>query len=136
MPLTCLRSAASAALAAGGLLALFGPRPASAATVVSTWKPNVTNVWSATTNWANVPLLGGFPNNGNAGVAAYDAVINTGTVTLDSNITIQKFTLGTGTLNGGFNLTTNELFTWSGGTLTGAGVNPTSAVRESKRPWR
>ena len=103
------------------VFALFA-RSAHAAAVTSTWKVG-SGVWSASTNWTNAPFLGGSPNNGNAGVATYDAVVPSGTVTLDTNIVIQKFTQSGGTVGGSFNLTANELHTWKAGTLSGAGTN-------------
>src|SRR5262245_36510065 len=93
-------------------------RVAEAADVVSTLKS--TGMWSVDANWTNTPFLGGFPNNGNAGVKTYDAVVPSGTVTLDTNIVIQKLTHTGGTVTGGFNLTANELHTWKSGILSGA----------------
>ena len=53
----------------------------------------------------------------------YDATIGNGAVvTLDLPITIQKFTLTSGTVTGSNDLTLNELFTWTGGTIGGSGV--------------
>jgi hypothetical protein len=99
---------------------LSRPAPADAANVVSTWNA-ATSLWSST-NWTNVPAGAGFPNNGNAGIATYDAVINSGQVTLDLNVTLQNLTLGGGTLTGGNALVANEPFTWTGGTLSGTGT--------------
>src|SRR5262245_46932405 len=77
---------------------------AEAANVVSTFKGGAGS-WSVSANWTNTPFLGGFPNNGNAGVATYDAIVPSGTATLDANIAIQKFTQTGGTVTGGLNLT-------------------------------
>jgi PKD repeat protein len=93
-----------------------------AADVVSTFKA-AAGVWSSSTNWTNSPFLGGFPNNGNAGVATYDAIVPSGTVTNDTNIVIQKFTQSAGTVTGSQNLTANDVHTWTGGTLSGSGTN-------------
>ncbi len=92
-----------------------------AAQVTSTYSGSADN-WT-TAAWSNSPAMGGFPNNGNAGVATYDAVLSgTGTLTLDQDIAIQKFTMAGGTVNGSFNLTTNDLLHWTGGYLSGTGV--------------
>jgi hypothetical protein len=93
---------------------------ALAADVTSTWKA-ASGDWSAPTTWT--PKTN-FPNNGNGGLT-YDAVLgNDGTITLDRDITIQKYTQSNGTLtsSGNFTLTVNELMTWSGGTITGDGT--------------
>ena len=95
---------------------------AHAADVVSTFKSGA-GLWSVSANWTNTPALGGFPNNGNAGVATYDANVPSGTVTLDTNIVIQKFTQSSGTVTGSFNLSANDVHTWTGGALMGAGTN-------------
>ena len=95
---------------------------AHAADVVSTFK-GVTGTWGVSGNGANTPALGGFPNNGNVGVATYDAIINSGAVTLDQDITIQKFTQSGATVNGGSHLSANELFSWTARMLAGAGAN-------------
>ena len=88
------------------------------ADVTSTW--NVANGnWGIAGNWN--PNTN-FPNNG---TLTYDAVLgNNGTITLDQNITIQKYTQSNGTLGGtgNFTLTLNELMTWSGGTVGGNGI--------------
>src|SRR5262249_54088679 len=92
------------------------------ADVVSTFKGG-SGLWGVAINWTNTPFLGGFPNNGNAGVATYDAILPGGTVTLDTNIVIQKLTQSGGTITGTNNLTANDLHTWKGGTLSGSGTN-------------
>jgi len=67
-----------------------------AADVTSTWNTGVGN-WGVDGSWANAPALGGFPNNGNGGVATYDAVISAigspYTVTLDLDIAVQNLML-------------------------------------------
>ncbi len=62
--------------------------------------------WSLDANWSNAPALGGFPNNGNDGFT-YDVTVGLfpRTVTLDQNITIQKYNQSGATVNGSFNLT-------------------------------
>jgi hypothetical protein len=89
---------------------------ALAADVTSTWD-NTTNNWTSA-HWSSAM----FPNNGNGGFT-YDAEIGGGAVTLDQDITIEKFTLSGGALVGptSFTLTLNDLFTWTGGTIGGVG---------------
>ena len=107
------------------------------ATVISTWKAAVSGNWAVDANWTNVPPLGGFPNDGNGGVATYDAVINaTGaayTVTLNTTNTVEHLTLnsanalltisgGTLTANTGMDLTTGSLLL-NGGTISATAIN-------------
>ncbi len=79
--------------------AVFSAAPvlARAADVTSRWATAASGTWDAAANWANAPALGGFPNNGNGGVATYDAVIDaTGapySVALNTNVTVDAFTL-------------------------------------------
>ena len=73
-----LARAAVVGLCASGAMQFFLARRAVAAQVTSTWNAAASNVWSTSSNWANVPLSGAFPNNGNAGVATYDALIGGG----------------------------------------------------------
>ena len=49
--------------------------PLFAADVTSTWGTATSGVWNVNGNWLNVPVLGGFPNNGNGGVATYCLVL-------------------------------------------------------------
>ena len=93
--------------------------PVSAADQVSTWD-GTTNNWSDAARWNTVPTAGLFPNNGNGGFT-YDAIINSGNVTLDLDITIELLSLNGGTVGGTFNLTASGLSTWTGGTMTGLG---------------
>src|SRR6185436_17472488 len=103
------------------LITTVGAAAVSASDVLSTYR-GVTGNWGVNANWSNNPALGGFPNNGNGGVATYDAVINSGTVSLDQNIAIQKLTFTGGTIASNFNLTANDLFNWTGGIIDDAGV--------------
>ncbi|HEV2970245.1 MAG TPA: hypothetical protein VGY55_09660, partial [Pirellulales bacterium] len=101
---------------------------ATAADVTSTYSGASAN-WT-TAAWVNVPAGGGFPNNG--GGTTYDAVFNDGfsgdgPLTLDQNITIQKFTLNVGTLTGTFNLTTNDMLHDTGGRMSGTGITNANA---------
>ncbi len=109
------RARALACLVLAALLA----RPALAADITSTWD-GTTNNWSSA-HWSNVPSTSFFPNNGNGGFT-YDAVINSGTVTLDQEIAIQKLTFGGGAINGNNDLKISGDFNWFGGSLGGAGV--------------
>ncbi len=85
--------------------------------------------WSLDANWSNAPALGGFPNNGNDGFT-YDVTVGLfpRTVTLDQNITIQKYNQSGATVNGSFNLTHSDQFTWTGGQLAGTGTNFVNAA--------
>jgi hypothetical protein len=78
-----------------------------------------TNDWSNSAHWSTTL----FPNNGNGGFT-YDATLNSGTITLDRDITIEKYTQNGGTLTAvnSFTLTLNGNFAWSGGTANGAGI--------------
>src|SRR3954464_12899495 len=73
-------------------LLLIGPA-ASAADVSATWNGSNGN-WSDGSKWSTNPLA---PNNGNGG-HTYDTVVNAGSVTLDSPITIEKYVQDGGTL--------------------------------------
>ena len=113
------RRAASALTTSAAVLCAL---PAIAADVTSTWNAASGN-WGTASNWTNLPVAGGFPNNGNGGVATYDAVLsNGGTITLDQNIVIERFTLSSGTVTGSFDLTLNGNLTASGGRMSGIGT--------------
>src|SRR5688500_5094555 len=76
-----------AVLAASAASAWLGAGAASrAADVTSTWGGGTGN-WGSAANWNNSPAVSQFPNNGNGGFT-YDAVISSGTVTLNQNIAI------------------------------------------------
>jgi hypothetical protein len=98
------------------LSTVLGSFPASAADATSTWDGS-TNNWTSN-HWSSP----NFPNNGNGGLT-YDAVLGSGTVTVDQDISIQKLTLTGGTLTATspFLLTINDLLDWSFGTMSGAG---------------
>lgn len=103
-------------LAALALLSLEG---AAYGQTTSTWNGTVGN-WSDATRWSTNPI---FPNNGQPSAGdLYNAIINSGTVTLDQNIAIQGLTLGaSGQLNGSSNITVNTASVFSG-FMTGAGT--------------
>lgn len=88
----------------------------SAADFSSTWL-NGTGNWSDATQWNTSP---NYPNNGNG--VTYDATINSGAVTLDRDITIQRLTFSGGSLTGSSDLTLNEGLTWTGGELRTSGA--------------
>ncbi|MEZ5385318.1 MAG: PEP-CTERM sorting domain-containing protein [Prosthecobacter sp.] len=82
----------------------------------ATWNGTTGN-WSDATKWSTNPV---FPNNG---VNTFDALQSAGTLTVNQDITIQKFTMNGGTNTGaGFALTTNELLTLAGGNVNGTGI--------------
>lgn len=95
--------------------------PVTAADFTATWNGTTGN-WSDATKWSTNPA---FPNNG---VNTFDAVQSSGTVTLTQDIAIQKLSMSSSATNngGGFNLTLNDLLTFSSAsgsaTLTGAGT--------------
>jgi hypothetical protein len=102
-------------------LAGFTRTSLRAADVISTWNGSTGN-WTDATRWSSNPQ---FPNNGNGGFT-YDAIINSGTLTLDQNITIEALNLTGGTLTcaaaTNFTLTLNDLFTRTSGTIGGPGT--------------
>jgi hypothetical protein len=59
--------------------------------ITSTWNGAIGN-WTDNTKWAPNTY---FPHNGN-GALTFDAIVNSGTVTLNQNIGIQRLTLGGG----------------------------------------
>jgi hypothetical protein len=117
-----IRNRAYLAFLISSIVVILHAAAVRAADVTSTYSGADAN-WS-TAAWLNVPPLGGFPNNGNAGVATYDAIFNGGsTLTLDRDITIQKFTMGTGSVAvQNFSLTTNGLLHVTDGRILGSGI--------------
>src|SRR4029079_4278679 len=110
---------------------------AQAATVASTWTSATGGIWNSDSNWTNVPMQGGFPNNGNGGVPTYDAVINaTGAfynVNLATNITVEDLllnsatatinhTAGTFTATGAMDLSAGT-YALNGGTISNSKIN-------------
>ncbi len=90
----------------------------ASAQTTSTWS-GATGNWSNSADWSTPA----FPNN--AGSTTYNAVINSGAVTLDQNITVSGFTMSGGsvvapTTGGPFTLTATSSVTWDSGTF-GAG---------------
>ena len=129
-----------------GVIGLFATA-GFAADVTSTWNTATSGNWNVNANWTNVPALGGFPNNGNGGVATYDATISpTGspyTVTLNTNVTLEDLLLnsanatlshtsGTLTATGAINLTAGT-FSLAGGTIANSTVNATVPISLDQR---
>src|SRR5687768_17239254 len=121
---------------------------ADAAVVTSTWSTATSGNWNADANWTNAPALGGFPNNGNVGVATYDAVINAAgapyTVTLGTNVTVEDLllssanatlshTFGTLTATGAINLAAGT-YSLVGGTIANSTVNATVPISLTNNP--
>jgi hypothetical protein len=71
--------------------------------------------WTNGVGWSSNP---NFPNNTPS--THYSVAINTGTVTLDANITISRFLLTGGNLTGGNSLTIDDRFIWTAGVLGGS----------------
>ena len=93
--------------------------PLFAANFTSTWI-GFDGIWGNPNNWSTPDAFGTFPNNG---ASTYDAVLsNSGTRTLDQNITIERLTLSAGAVIGSGDLTLNENLIWSEGTLDGTGT--------------
>ena len=116
---------------------------AIAADVTSTWSTATSGNWNVDANWINAPALGGFPNDGNGGVATYDAVINAvGSpyiVTLGTNVTVEDLllnsanatlshTTGTLTTTGAIDLAAGT-YSMAGGTIANTTVNATVPMK-------
>jgi hypothetical protein len=93
------------------LLAVTLIAKAPAADHTATWNGSAGN-WSDATKWSIPSAPDTFPNNG---AATYDAVMNNGSLAVDvpAGITLQKFSIGRGTLTATNPLTLNELLTLS-----------------------
>ncbi len=110
---------------------------AHAADVTATWTNATSGNWNVIGNWTNAPALGGFPNNGSSGVAAYDAVISTTgaayTITNNTGITVEDLTISSAnaTLNhtAGIFTATNGIsvsagtYQLNGGTISNTTIN-------------
>ncbi|MDZ4821378.1 MAG: PEP-CTERM sorting domain-containing protein [Planctomycetota bacterium] len=90
-----------------------------AADVTSTWLGGTGN-WNVNGNWSNVPAAGGYPHNGNAGIGTYAAIVNSGKVTLSSNVTLAELTFSDGQIASNVLIQPGTM-TWSGGLLSGFG---------------
>ena len=104
-----------------------------AADATSTWIEGAGGNWNDAANWDSVD----YPDNGNGGMATYDAVIDLGgayTVSLTTNVTVEDFTLDSASamvqLSGNKTLAVNGIadlldgtFVLSGGTLQGGTWN-------------
>ncbi len=89
------------------------PSAIFSADISATWLNGIGN-WTDATQWNTNP---NYPNN--ASGVTYDAIINTGNVTLDQNITIEQLLLNGGKLDGSFDLTLNQGLAWTGGEISG-----------------
>jgi len=101
------------------ILASF--RASDAADEISTWDGGIGN-WSDAARWDSVD----FPNNGNGGLT-YDAIVNSGAVTLDADIVIETLSLSGGVIDGDFDLTLTGVSSWTGGQQGGTGTTRVSA---------
>ncbi|MDQ6654726.1 MAG: PEP-CTERM sorting domain-containing protein [Verrucomicrobiota bacterium] len=105
------------------------------ADVISTWNTAIDGNWNDPTKWSSNP---NFPNNGNGGVATYNAVISTTgaayTVTLSVPITIENLllssasatlnhTAGTFTATNGISLNAGT-YHLNGGTISNTTITP------------
>jgi hypothetical protein len=100
---------------------LLGVAAAAPAQTSLTW----TGGGGSNTNWTNAANWGGsgYPNNGQPNPGdTYNATMNSGTATLDADITVNNLTLNSATVGGGANLTVNGLFSSPGGAMQGAGT--------------
>jgi hypothetical protein len=103
------------------LIAFFlGPASSAPAQINLSWTGGGADTsWTTIANWSGVS----YPNNGQPNPGdTYNATVNTGTPTLNADITINNYTQGGGTVGGASKLTVNGLYTWSGGTMQGTGT--------------
>ncbi|XAL98824.1 PEP-CTERM sorting domain-containing protein [Phycisphaeraceae bacterium D3-23] len=103
-------------------LALSAALPTNAADQTATWDGSDGN-WSDAARWSTDPL---FPDNGNGG-NTFDAIINSGDVTLDQDITLEGLSLGGGDIDGSFDLTITGTLDWLLGQMLGAGTTTLAA---------
>lgn len=87
-----------------------------AADITSTWDGS-TGIWIDPNRWDSVD----YPNNGNGGFT-YDAIVGSGAVTLDQNITIEDLVFSGGTIDGASDLEVLGDLTWTAGAFSGSGV--------------
>jgi hypothetical protein len=107
--------------------------PAHATTVTSTWTGTTSSAWTTASNW--IPSKS-YPNNGNAGVSDYAAVIPAVTTpdlspTVNSNITLDSLTLNSAAslaIQAGNTLQLTTSFANSGTVTVGSTVDTTASV--------
>ncbi len=87
------------------------------AQVTSTWNGTSGN-WSDATRWSTNPV---FPNNGNGG-NDFNAVVGSGSLTVNQSITIEDLTFNGGTITGTSPLTIQDTLSWTAGTFSGTGT--------------
>ncbi|MCK6623443.1 MAG: Ig-like domain-containing protein, partial [Calditrichia bacterium] len=101
-------------------LSMFIGLPGYAQTIY-TWNTGIGN-WNTAANW----LPNGVPG------ANDNAIINSGTVLLTTNVTVSGLTLSNGTIYGAGKLSIAGAFTWSGGDMDGdttlAGIDTTEVL--------
>jgi autotransporter-associated beta strand protein len=102
-----------------GVAVMFAVAGAAHAQTTLTWTGAGSNAnWSNVNNWDGT----NYPNNGQPTPGAtYNAIVNTGNPTLDTNVTINNLTYATSgvlTGSGSSTLTVNGLFAWSNGSFT------------------
>lgn len=88
---------------------------------VSTWNGGTGN-WSIASSWTTSPTDGLVPNNGNGGFT-FDAIVGSGTVNLDLDVTLNGLTItGGSTIEGSGNLSVLQNVDWQYGFLNGSGT--------------
>jgi hypothetical protein len=99
----------------GSFIVTYGSAGLSLSNFVrnTTWLGGSGN-WANGANWSSNPA---YPNNDDS--TQYSAVVQSGTVSLDTNITVSRLLLTGGNLAGGNSLTVNDAFIWSSGTISG-----------------
>ena len=124
--------------AAVAALGLAFPQRGRAATAVATWGDGTGN-WSNLSNWTGTSAV---PNN--AGGTTYEAVINSGTVTLDQDVTVQNLTVAKAwyTMPNSPELASNKTLTvmgafyWDHGVLSGTGtINAMGSMTLDPATW-
>jgi hypothetical protein len=105
------------------VVATLLPQTVNSADFSAIWDGGNGN-WDDPLHWNTNP---NYPNNG--GGITYDATIHNGNIALNSDITIERFFLNGGALNGLGQLNLNEGLTWMGGSISGSsGSSITLAV--------
>jgi len=94
------------------LLAMNVQTPAPAQTPATWLGSNVNGNWSDPSRWSTNPIV----PNGN-----FDVTHTTGTITLDTNVSLNSLTMSGGNAGAGFNMDINT-FSWSQGSLSGNGI--------------
>ncbi len=85
--------------------------------VPATWLGGTGN-WDDASQWSTDPL---YPCNGQGGFD-YEVSFSSGEVTLNLDCTIDDYTQSGGIFDGGFDLTIDQVFDWTGGVMGGSGT--------------